>query len=251
MALSLKSQPGENKLTGKGRVDRPRVTRLRLIPQVRLCRRNSVCQLRVYRKQLDKEESESSNFLVPLVLTHVPFTQHTILKSAYEIPVALVSTTNSASAAPLIGVSIHVPVWGRGIICRAWLQSNGCVGVQVAGNSLNSGWDSSIGVHRRRPLAASARCRLGIETLGRHLVTWHHSHLMRITWWLGGVWRRRGILLVHAIVYRWASLLGGGGVLVHLRSVGVLRMCCLCCSLFASSLCLLLLLHTGGRLVGS
>lgn len=210
-----------------------------------------VCQLRGCRKQLGKEKPETSKFLVPLVLTHVPFAQHTILKSAYEIPVALVPTTYSASATPLVGVSIHIPVWGRGVICRAWLQSDRCVGVQVAGNSLNSSRDPSVGVHGRRPLTASARCRLCVETLGGHLVTRHHSHLMGITWWLGGVWRRRGVLWVHAIVYRLASLLGGGRVLVHLRSVGVLRMCCLCCSLFASSLRLLLLLHTGGRLVGS
>lgn len=193
--------------------------------------------------------------LVPLILAHVSFAEHTVFEGANEIPIALVSIpiTRSAATTPLTGISIHVPVRRRWIIRRAGLQSNRCVGIQVASNPLDGSRDSSVRVHGGCSLTACSCGRLCIETLSRHLVAWHHSHLMTVARrLLGRVRRRRRTLLVHAIVHGRGLRLGlrWSMELVHLHGIGILRMRRLSCSLFARGLGLLLLLNPRSRLIG-
>lgn len=215
----------------------------------------SVCLLPSRREPWAQEMPCYPDVLVPLVLAYVSFAEHPVFESANEIPVALVpvSIARSAPTTPLTGVSIDVPVRRRWIVRRAGLQSNRCVRIQVASDSLDGSWDSSVGIHGRCSLTACSRSRLCVETLRGYLVAWHHSHLVTVArWLLGRVWRRRCTLLVHAIVHgrglRWR--LRWSMELVHLHGIGILRMRRLSCSLFASSFGLLLLLNPRSWLIG-
>lgn len=215
----------------------------------------AVCLLPSRREPWAQELSYCPDVLVPLVLAHVPFAEHTVFESANEIPVALVtiSITRSAPTTPLTGVSIDVPVRRRWVVRRAGLQSNRCVRIQVASNSLDGSRDSSVGVHGRCSLPACSRSRLCVETLRGYLVAWHHSHLVTVArWLLGRVWRGRCTLLVHAIVHGRGLRRGlrRSMELVHLHGIGILRMRRLSCSLFASGFGLLLLLNPRSRLIG-
>lgn len=215
----------------------------------------SVCLLPSRRERWAQEMPCCLDVLVPLVLAHVSFAEHTVFESANEIPVPLVpiSIARSTPTTPLTGISIDVPVRRRWIVRRAGLQSNRRVWIQVASDSLNGSRDSSVRIHGRGSLTACSRSRLCVETLRGYLVAWHHSHLVTVArWLLGRVWRRRCTLLVHAIVHgrglrrglRWSV------ELVHLHGIGILRMRRLSCSLFASGFGLLLLLNPRSWLIG-
>lgn len=214
----------------------------------------SVCLLPSRRERWAQKMPCCLDVLVPLVLAHVSFAEHTVFESANEIPVPLVpiSIARSTPTTPLTGVSIDVPVRRRWIVRRAGLQSNRRVWIQVASDSLNGSRDSSVRIHGRGSLTACSRSRLCVETLRGYLVAWHHSHLVTVArWLLGRVWRRC-TLLVHAIVHgrglrrglRWSV------ELVHLHGIGILRMRRLSCSLFASGFGLLLLLNPRSWLIG-
>jgi hypothetical protein len=210
-------------------------------------------QLSKQRKNRANQEALCPFALVPLVLTHVSLGQHTVLKSTNEVPVALVRITHSASAAPLTGVRIDISVRRWWIVGRAGLQPDGCIGVQVASNSLDRRRDSSVRVHSRCSLTSRSCSRLCVEALRGHLVVWHHTHLVSITRRLlsrvGGRWCA---LLIHAVVHGrslWLRL-RRSVELIHLRGIRILRMRRLRCSLFAGRLGLLLLLNTRSGLVG-
>lgn len=78
--------------------------------------------------------------LVPLVLTHVAVPQDAVLKSADEIPVSC-STNTAASPSLICRVRVSIAIGRRRVVSRAWLQPNRRIGIQMAGNSLDSGWN--------------------------------------------------------------------------------------------------------------
>jgi hypothetical protein len=177
---------------------------------------------------MDETGTLCCDALVPLVLTHVSFTQRAVLESANEVAVARLATAAcccSAAAPSLVGVCIHVSIWRRRIICGTGLESNWRVGIQVACHSLNGGWDT-LWVHSRCSLTARTCCSLCIETLRWDLAwawAWHHSHLVAVARWLLG-WIWRWCSLIHAVVHGRRLSLGWRVELVHLHGVGILHM---------------------------
>lgn len=108
---------------------------------------------------------------------------------------------------------------------------------------------SALRIHGGGTLPACPGCRLRVEALRRSILlrlrrlARNQVHLMAVSRRLCRV-RRWCALLVHSVVHGWSLRVGRLMELVHLYRVGILHLSRLCCSLFAGSLSLLLLLNT-------
>lgn len=131
----------------------------------------------------------------------------------------------------------------------------------MTGDSLYGGWNSALLlVHGRRSLPSCARGCLRIETLlatvmrGRHLRgrLRHEAHLRSVVGRMGGIGRRRALLMprIHVIVHRRRLSVCWLLILARLQNIGRLRRgLCLGLRLSLSRLGGPLLTHSFGLLL--
>jgi hypothetical protein len=99
-----------------------------------------------------------------VVSTGPPFFQRAILQLSYKVCLASSISWSSAHASSSTNVAdVACLLVGRGIVGRAGLQTDRCVGIKVRYYSLQRGWDAVCHIHGRGTLATSSCSSLCIE----------------------------------------------------------------------------------------
>ena len=80
---------------------------------------------------------------MPLRLSDEPLLHRPVLEGLDEIPISIAcGTAASSPRARRTGIDVAI-CWWR-VVGRAWLQSDGCIWVQMARHALDRLWDAAL-----------------------------------------------------------------------------------------------------------